>query len=169
MHNLPILINLFFITGTSGSGKSTLTQNLHTLLPPDQYAVYDFDERGVPADADALWRQKTTDEWLQQAEHNAEHGVCTIICGVTVPSEVLRSPFKPNMPIHFGFIKIDDKTIDQRLKQRGWNDTLIEENRNWSRYLEKDVEKQERHLILDGSFMTPYEVAASFIAWIKSK
>jgi|GEM_PF-1669756 len=160
--------SIFFITGTSGSGKSTLTRNLRALLPMEQFAVYDFDERGVPVDADKTWRQKTTHDWLHQAAINSRNHKTTIICGVTVPSEVLSVSSKPDVPIHFGFIKIDDQTIEQRLKDRAWDDALIEDNRNWSHYLEQEVKKQKGHLILDASHMTPEQVAESFIEWINS-
>lgn len=166
MNSAFFMINIFFITGTSGAGKSTLTQNLRALLPIEQFAVYDFDERGVPADADKEWRKKTTHDWLHQAAINSHSHKTTIICGVTVPSEILSASSRPDIPIHFGFIKIDDQTIEQRLKDRCWDDALIEDNRNWSRYLEQEVEKQKSHFILDASRMTPYEVAASFIEWI---
>ena len=71
MNSISFMINIFFITGTSGSGKSTLTHNLRALLPMEQFAIYDFDENGVPDDADATWRQRTTDLWLIKAQENS--------------------------------------------------------------------------------------------------
>lgn len=164
-----IIMSIFFITGTSGSGKSTVIELLKAQLPATHFSVHDFDEVGVPVDADALWRQKTTDYWLQQAAYHAQQNKVTIIGGVTVPCEVLSSAYKPNVPIHFGFIKINDQTLEKRLKDRIWSDKLIEGNRNWSRYLEQEVEKQKNHFILDVSHMTPVQVAASCIEWINQK
>ena len=49
--------SVFFITGTSGSGKTTLVKTLKKELK--LYAkVHDFDEGGVPKDADEKWRRK---------------------------------------------------------------------------------------------------------------
>ncbi len=164
-----IIMSIFFITGTSGSGKSTVMEHLKKLLPESHFVVHDFDEVGVPSDADQAWRIATTQYWIKRAQQYAAQNKTTVICGVTVPSEVLNSPIRPALPIHFGFIKIDDQTIEQRLKQREWSDSLIEDNLNWSHYLEQEIAKQKSHFILNASHMTPDQVAASFIEWIKSK
>lgn len=167
---LPIqasTMNIFFITGTSGSGKTTLVNYLKSTLPQALFEVYDFDENGVPPNADKVWRQETTDYWLMRAQANNEHNKSTIVCGVTVPSEVLSSSKKPTMPIYFGFIKVDDVTIKQRLKIRGWDDQLIQDNINWSHYLESEVKKQSNHCIVDNLYYsTPQQVADAFIQWI---
>lgn len=46
-----------FITGTSGAGKTTLVENLK-LMNLENIMVYDFDEGGVPVDADENWRKQ---------------------------------------------------------------------------------------------------------------
>ena len=63
-------MSILFITGTSGSGKTTLVHHLRAQLPSTLFEVYDFDENGVPQDADAVWRQET-DYWLQKAAENS--------------------------------------------------------------------------------------------------
>lgn len=132
-------VKVLFITGTSGSGKTTLTNKLKELLSVKKYAVYDFDEVGVPENADALWRQSTTQYWVNEAIKNSKNGLSTIICGVIVPQEVMSIQVKEAVPIKFVFLKINNTLIMERLKSRGWTDQLIQDNINWAYYLEKDV------------------------------
>lgn len=157
---------LFFITGTSGCGKSTLKDSLRLYLPANLYAIYDFDENGVPQDADASWRQEMTDFWLSKSQENSKQNKSTVICGVSVPTEVINSKNKPDQPIYFGFLKIDDDLIRSRLQQRNWNDQLIYDNIAWANYLEIDVKKQNDHLIIDGTDCSPDEVASQVVTWI---
>lgn len=138
-HSVQTQAQIFFITGTSGSGKTTLSNKLKNDLSPTKFVIYDFDEIGVPENADALWRQKTTDYWLNQGIKNADQNLSTIICGVAVPHEVSSSKIKPSLPIKFLFLKISDSVITQRLQNRGWHEQLIQDNINWAHYLEKDV------------------------------
>ena len=75
---------------------------------------------------------------------------------------------KTGPPICFGFIKITDEVIRQRLQARGWNDQLIQDNINWAHYLEKQVQQQMCYLIVDSSFDTkPEQMADEFIKWIQ--
>ncbi len=160
---------IFFITGTSGSGKSTLKKYLQPELQHESYVIYDFDENGVPENADASWRQITTDNWLSQAYKNNLQQKSTIICGVSVPSEVLNSKNKPNIPIYFGFLKISDDIITSRLKARGWNDQLIQDNIHWAHYLEIEVSKCQQSLVLNNSeSISPQQIASECVTWIKS-
>jgi broad-specificity NMP kinase len=159
-------MNVFFITGTSGSGKSTLVALLKSRLPQSDFVVYDFDENGVPDNADAIWRQKTTDAWLVKAHANSKQQKTTIICGVSVPSEVLHSPEKADLKIYFGFIKIPDALIIQRLKERKWPEQLIEDNVNWAHYLEAEVKRQSNHKIVENASVGPEKMADAFIEWI---
>jgi len=81
---------LFFITGASGSGKSACIPGLRDQL--NDYVVHDFDEVEVPADADTLWRQRTTEYWISRAIENQHKGKDTVICGGAVYGEILASP-----------------------------------------------------------------------------
>lgn len=161
---------LFFITGTSGSGKTTLTQQLKHILPSQSFAIYDFDENGVPENADQAWRITTTLNWLIKAKQNYLDHKITIICGVSVPTEVNNLINSNNLPFipHFGFIKIDDTTIRNRLKDRGWSEQSIDDNINWAQHLETDVARQKSHLIIDCSMSCSSEnTATEFSTWIK--
>ena len=134
---------IVFITGTSGSGKSTLIPEFKKKLTNDSFEIYDFDENGVPQKADAIWRKVTTNYWITKAQYNSLQGKSTIVCGVCVPLEIIESCTTLSTPIYFGFIKISNNLIEQRLKKRGWKDTLIQDNINWSYFLEKQVLSQK--------------------------
>lgn len=142
-------MSIFFITGTSGCGKSTVMMILKLQLLGLQFAVYDFDEVGVPTNADQIWRQQTTDYWLIKAYENSSRNISTIICGVTLPSEVLRSLHTSNLAIYFGFIKVSDEIIKKRLQQRGWSEQLIQDNILWAQFLKNEVEQQQNSIIID--------------------
>lgn len=158
-------MNIFFITGTSGSGKSTLIHFLKDKLSEKKFSIHDFDENGVPSNADREWRIKTTEYWITRAEHNATQKKSTIICGVTLPSEVMYVAQKTELSICFGFIKISDNIIKQRLQERKWSEQLIQDNINWAHYLETEVVVQKNHLFVDGS-LSPALIANEFIEWI---
>lgn len=161
-------MSIFFITGTSGAGKTTLTEQLQAKLSQGTFAVHDFDECGVPEHADAIWRQATTDYWISIAQENVKQGKSTIICGVCVPTEVLKN--RPlDMTVNFGFIKLADDEIVRRLQLRGWNEQLITDNINWAHYLETEVRKQPHHIIVESTLnSTADKVADQFIDWILS-
>ena len=78
---------IYFITGSSGVGKSTLVKELKTILP-ETFIVHDFDELGVPLDADTTWRIGRTKEWIQIAKENSSKGISTIVIGLVHPNEV---------------------------------------------------------------------------------
>lgn len=155
----------FFITGTSGSGKTTLMNVLKEQLSSKDFLVYDFDEVGVPEGADKEWRLQTTKYWLQQAKVNYLQKKVTVICGVSVPSEVVELSRPYNFSIYFGFIKIDDDVIIKRLHQRKWSKQLIKDNIKWAHHLEKDVIHQNNHCIVNG-LLNPKELAIQFKEWI---
>lgn len=46
---------IYFIIGASGSGKTACLEPLKHRLP--EFAFYDFDDIGVPDNADKKWRQ----------------------------------------------------------------------------------------------------------------
>lgn len=169
MNYKVIPMAIFFITGTSGSGKSTLMENLKLKLSPLHFAVYDFDEIGVPANADQEWRQNTTDYWLQKSYEHSLEGKSTVICGVVVPSEVLNSDYKLAMNIYFGFIKVDDNIITQRLLERGWNQQLIDDNLNWACYLEKEVMQHHNSFLLDTNVLSSKEIVEVAVKCIENQ
>lgn len=158
-------MKVFFITGTSGSGKSTLLHELKKLIPEKQYAIHDFDEVGVPENADLNWRIETTKHWINTAIENLKNSKTTVICGQVVPSEVASILKNHPLEAHFAFIQIPPAVIEQRLRNRGWPEKLIEDNINWAQVLEKEVRTHPKHLVIDGS-CAPEHLAKEVAAWI---
>ncbi len=86
---------IFFVTGASGSGKSACMPSLRQLLP--QVMLYDFDAVGVPPNAGAVWRQQTTEYWLQQALVHQVEPRDTLVCGGALLGEILACPSAPQV------------------------------------------------------------------------
>jgi len=73
---------LFLLFGSSASGKSVALTELRARQVP-RLAVHDFDEIGVPAEADRAWRQRANEIWLGRAlDHQAE-GTDMLLAGQT--------------------------------------------------------------------------------------
>ena len=164
-----IVMSIFFITGTSGSGKTTVMDHLKEQLPVSHFAVHDFDEVGVPDNADQAWRIATTQYWIEKAQHYATQNQATVICGVTVPSEVMEAIKHTSLQPCFAFLKIDDATIKQRLQARGWHEQLIQDNINWAHFLESEIRATQQHLIIETShYRRPADIANQLITWINN-
>ena len=121
---------IFFVTGASGSGKSACLPRLSELLP--EVALHDFDELGVPADADKVWRQRTTEGWLRRGIADEAQGRSTLICGGAVLGEILACPSAPNIS-HLGlcFLDCSDIVRIDRLKSRGAHGAT-QDTLNWA-------------------------------------
>lgn len=160
-------MNIFFITGTSGSGKTTLLNNLKKLLP-ENFELHDFDEIGVPKDADEGWRKEAVGYWLNRAKTYLDQDKAPVICGVIMPSEALHAPERPkDTPLNFIFIEVDDETIAERLRKKGFDEALIAAKINLAHYLDEAVKKQKYHFIVDGS-KSPEKVARACADWIRT-
>lgn len=75
----------YFIGGASGSGKTAVMPYLRKVIP-DSIEIYDFDEIGVPVEADKKWRQESTEKWLQKLT-NDNKDACLL--GQIVLGEIL--------------------------------------------------------------------------------
>lgn len=82
------LPKIYFIIGANGVGKTTLLSHLVALLPQSLFELHDFDERGVPDNADKNWRISETNYWITCGEENKQRGVSTVICGFSKPEEI---------------------------------------------------------------------------------
>lgn len=105
--------NIYFITGVNSAGKSTLVPLLRDKLP-NNFLVYDFDERGVPENVNSTWRKKETKYWLLKATRNAKKGSNTIVCGLTLPNEI----YSLSKNVKIILLDISSQGISQRLKIR---------------------------------------------------
>src|SRR3712207_5620668 len=82
---------LFFVTGANGSGKTSCIPALARFLPT--FAIHDFDEVHVPENPDAIWRQQTTEFWIEtyieKYQSSDRHAV---VSGGAVFGEIHASP-----------------------------------------------------------------------------
>lgn len=161
-----MISKVYFVTGISGSGKTTLVELLKQKLK--SACVYDFDEKGVPKNPDINWRIETTDMWLKKAKENLAKGKLTVICGVCVPKEVKASNYCTGLNPQFAFLYIPDDVIKQRLKERKWSETEIQNNINWADKLLKFVHQQPKSFIIDSSVNKPEAVAEKIMLWIEN-
>lgn len=112
-------MKIYFIAGASGSGKTAIIPHLKKLLGK-QTAIYDFDDIGVPPNADKKWRQESTELWLQRylKERTTLKAFC--ICGQVVLGEILACPSAKQIEeVNFCLLDVSDFKRIERLKIRG--------------------------------------------------
>lgn len=80
---------LLLLTGSSASGKTTLAQALPRM---QNLVVRDFDEVGVPSDADKAWRHRAGESWFQRALQLQEQGQDLLLACQTPLGEALATP-----------------------------------------------------------------------------
>ena len=79
---------IYFITGVCGSGKTATGKVLKEKFSPDEFAIHDLDERGVPGKDGRKWRLDETKYFIELGNKNAERGISTIVSGFARPSEI---------------------------------------------------------------------------------
>jgi gluconate kinase len=121
----------YFVAGASGSGKTAIISDLKKILG-DAVSVYDFDDIGVPENADKKWRQESTEKWLQKL---LSEGKDACLLGQIVLGEILACPSAKQIDrVNFCFLDVSDFERIQRLKKR--NTYGIDQNMlNWSAWL----------------------------------
>src|ERR1051326_8971980 len=115
---------LLALTGSSGGGKTTLAYALAGRVP--SLAVHDFDEWGVPSDADTAWRQRTGEHWLRRAYAIQETGRDLLLTGQSPLGEILATPSAYGLDgIAMCLVDVDDDERVERLTRRDggrWSD-----------------------------------------------
>ncbi|MCC2630642.1 MAG: hypothetical protein K0S38_451 [Candidatus Paceibacter sp.] len=161
-------MSIFFISGTSGTGKTTLMKIFQKKLPANNFVVYDFEENGMPVHPDTQWRKVTSEYWLDHAYRNAEQKINTIICGMTVPSEVMKAyNYNQTAKIYFGLVTASPEVIKNRLSERGWNEKMVQDSTNMQKRLEKEVAALPNDLIIESKDSVDASVVAqTFMDWI---
>lgn len=79
---------IYLVTGVNGIGKSSVIPFLAKETIDKGFVIHDFDERGVPDNADKAWRISELKHWLSEGELNKQKGISTIICGYMKPDEI---------------------------------------------------------------------------------
>jgi len=81
---------LFLLWGASGAGKTACMKGIAARFA--ELAVHDFDEVGVPRDADRVWRQQTAELWLGRAIAYRAERRDMLLCGQLPYGELLACP-----------------------------------------------------------------------------
>ena len=114
--NPPII----FIAGISCSGKSTVYKYFKKnkkVFP--SFDVRDIDEDGVPPAGRYYWKRFRMELLLSEALKNKKKGKGAVICGITIPFEVISSElYSPKENIHFVILTISEKEFNRRMKAR---------------------------------------------------
>jgi hypothetical protein len=109
---------LFLLFGSSAAGKTFALHALRDRVP--RLAIHDFDEIGVPADADRAWRQRANEIWLRRALDYQAQGIDLLLAGQTPLGELLATPSAPLLDgISACLVDCDDETRIRRLRERG--------------------------------------------------
>jgi thymidylate kinase len=179
------MIRIYFLSGANGVGKSSIIPYLKSLLPADSFAVFDFDARGVPEDADRNWRISETKHWISEGRRLASEDMSTIICGFIKPTDIreydLANVEQPK--IELILLDAEPEIIRQRLTGRYTNDGIFDASQKvigkpieefisgnvW--YCGKMREEFEKagYPIIDTSLLSPEEVAKKVADLVLSK
>lgn len=143
-------MRLYFIGGASGSGKTAIMSELQTIVG-NEIKVYDFDDIGVPEDADKKWRQESTEKWLQKL---LADGKDACLLGQIVLGEILTCPSAKKLDnINFCLLDVSNFERIQRLKKRntyGADQNML----NWSAWLRMHHQDPQwtQHVIKDDAW-----------------
>ncbi len=175
---------LFIITGVNGIGKSCIIPKLRDHLNSINFVVHDFDERGVPDNADSEWRKSEIKHWFTIAEQNISKKLSTVVCGFMKMSDI-KHALENGYSIKVSVCVLDasPETISSRILSRYLTpESLIELKRTTGKTPEKFVSdnvwvaskfreeaKENAYYLLDTNEQRPDKVATSVIAWINTQ
>jgi len=172
---------LFIVTGVNGIGKSTVITELVTKLDLERYKVHDFDERGVPDNADKGWWESETTHWLQVAKQNAASKVTTIVCGFMKVADIEQATVQvPDVETAVCLMDRSPEVIADRLMSRYQTpESLTELERTTGKTPEKfiadnvwvstkfrEAAEENGFTIVDTSDKSPAEVAGAIVEWL---
>lgn len=175
---------LFIITGVNGVGKSSVIPELKHILNSADFAVHDFDERGVPDNADKEWRKSEMKHWVTIAEHNLIENISTIVCGFIKASDIkFALEDAANITVSVCVLDASPETISKRILSRyTTQESLVELERTTGKTPEKFVSdnvwvaskfreeaNENGYYILDTDEQNPDQVARRIITWVKTQ
>lgn len=115
---MEFMPRIYFIIGVNGVGKSSVIPHLQSSLPNAKYSVHDFDERGVPDNADKMWRQSELQHWLEIGKQNLPNNISTVICGFVKPEELHTLAQTLDLPVSVIVLDADADSISKRILSR---------------------------------------------------
>jgi hypothetical protein len=129
----------FLLFGSSAAGKTVALRALSGRV--ENLEIHDFDEIGIPTDADTAWRQRANEEWVRRALDYQADGTDILLGGQTPFGELLAAPSAVKLEaISACLLDCSDKTRTARLQARGnaWLDrtggTLVD-YLNWAEWM----------------------------------
>jgi broad-specificity NMP kinase len=136
--------NVFFVIGANGVGKTTTCDLLKDKLSVSSFSVYDFDERGVPDNADKDWRRSETEYWLTLGTENKKLNKNTVVCGFMKPEEIEEIADKMGDRPVVILLNADADTISKRIKSRYIDGSSIKElfratNKSVEKFIEDNI------------------------------
>lgn len=175
---------LFIITGVNGIGKSTIIPELKNVLDSTNFVVHDFDERGVPDNADREWRKSEIKHWFTIAEQNISKNLSTVVCGFMKMSDI-KYALENGHSIKVSVCVLDasPETISSRILSRYLTtENLIKLKHTTNKTPEKFVSdniwvaskfreeaNENAYYLLDTNEQKPDEIATSVITWINTQ
>ncbi|MEV4705148.1 hypothetical protein [Actinoplanes sp. NPDC049316] len=127
---------LLTIAGSSCSGKTTAAWA--ACADMQRLVVHDFDEIGVPSDADRQWRQRSTEAWLSRVLRYQADGVDVVLTGQSPLGEVLACPSATRLEaIAACLLDVDDEFRESRLEERDpgkWDPDAKRSFMAWARW-----------------------------------
>lgn len=171
----------YFITGSSGAGKSTLVKEFKSLLIKN-FAIHDFDELGVPLDADKSWRIETTKKWIDVAKKNKLKNISTIIIGLIHPEEINEIAKKEQIEVKYCMLEVEYEELKRRLMELRFSsperienlkkyagvtvEEFLENNKKHVEQIKNEALKQKA-LFINTTHMSPYAIAQDILNWIQ--
>ncbi len=154
MRNKPFIL---FITGISCSGKSSIYKSLkRSKRIPKSIIIHDIDENGVPAVGLDPWRSFRIEELFYEAIQNYKQGKSTIVCGISLPHEIIESiQYKFSLNIHFLLLQtpLTEHIKRNRIRHKrygGYNlKKSIKANKELANKLRNQVINQKHHFIIN--------------------
>lgn len=119
---------IYFISGVNGAGKSAIIPHLKKILPKEKYQVFDFDERGVPEDADRNWRISESKYWVEKGNELAKENINIIICGFIKPDDLPNIIGEESNEIKLILLDAEPEIIRQRLISRYIKNNIFDES-----------------------------------------
>ncbi|WP_299088724.1 AAA family ATPase [uncultured Metabacillus sp.] len=154
---------LFIVTGASGTGKSTVVPYIRELL--EDLDVFDIDV--IQHDVED-W-QKLKNIWVKVASHIAKSQRMTVLCGTMLPWEVEKcDDFQEFSKIYYVNLHCDDQTREKRLRDRGWSTELIQEHKDFAKWLIENADEAFDPIMptIETTYTPINEVALKIKEWV---
>lgn len=162
--------DVYFVIGVNGIGKSSVIPYLKENLVKGSFEIYDFDERGVPNNADKIWRQSETLYWTGLGKSNLEKDITTIICGFSKLIDINEAGNQLGFYPKVILLDASDEVISKRILSRyQTEESLVELERTTSKTPEEFIKgnlwtatqfrKEKYFATIDTSLLTPEQVA----------